>query len=302
VNIDFYRNIPKDTLLFGRFKLLDVISASDSSAIYKVQSTWGELRDQILVLKVTHIAQQDKLIEDQILREIKVLSRLNSKYIIKAFDWFRDDEFLAYSMEYVDGGTLESICLNPQGNKFEFALNILTQTAIGLRDIHNAGIIHRDIKPQNILISKTGEIKIADFGISVRSSSKKPISSEQITGTVDYVSPEYIRDGIYDLRSDIYALGTLAFQLFTGHVPFEDESIVDALARKASQEAIKLSNFNKNVPQYIVDIVAKCLKLNPEHRFQSVDEIIYALSIKSHELTHKTTLLKGFNYSSQIAA
>lgn len=302
MNRDFYLNIPKGTKLFGRFALVDVISASDSSAIYKVEGTWGEHRGQTLALKVTSIGTENEVSEDQINREIKVLSKLDSEHIIKAFDWFQDDEFLAYSMEYVDGGTLESYCLNSYKQPVDWAISLLAQVAIGLRDIHQAGIIHRDIKPQNILISKDGIVKIADFGISVRANSRRKLTSEQLTGTVDYVSPEYIRHGIYNVRSDIYALGTLGYQLLTGHVPFEDESIVDALARKASQEALTPRKFRLDIPKYLESIILKCIKLDPNDRYQSIDEILYAIHTKTAELSHDTCSFKNLDDSSKIAA
>jgi serine/threonine protein kinase len=283
VNKDFYENIPVGTHLFGRFTLLDVIAASDQCGVFKVLSTWGETKGSVLALKITSLESSTlentstNQAEELILKEIHLLSKIKSKKVVQAIDWFKDDLFLAYSMEYMANGSIENVLSFIYQRPVIEALPLLRSVAEGLFDIHHAGIIHRDIKPQNILISDSHQIKIADFGIAERMLGQRKVISEQITGTIDFVSPEYIKDGVYDYRSDIYAWGILSYLAVTGHVPFEDESVVDALSRKASEDPISPHFFRREIPVPLEQAILKAIARNPDDRFQSMDEVLVAL-------------------------
>ncbi len=284
VNRDFYEHITPGTHLFGRFTLISVIAASDSCGIFKVLSTWGETKGRTLALKITSIdsltnsTARAKDAADSIMREIHLLSKIRSKHVVEAIDWFQDDFFLAYSMEYMGRGCIESLLYDLYERPMTDALPLLSAVAEGLSDIHQAGVVHRDIKPQNILIADSGVIKIADFGIAERLLGRRKPISEQITGTIDFVSPEYIKDGIYDYRSDIYAWGILSYLALTGHVPFEDQSVVDALARKASENPISPHFHRPELPPILERTIMKAIARKPEQRFQTMDEVLEALT------------------------
>lgn len=277
MNKEFYENISIGTNLFGRFLLLDIISSSDTGAVYKCQATWGEHRGKIVALKVTESRNNPAYTQEQLIREIKILSKITHPNIIQAYDWFEDEIFLAYSMEYVEGGTLDRILQHSPEFSISWSVNLLSQLALGLREIHRHGIIHRDIKPQNLLVTANNQLKIADFGIAVRRNSSKSEDTEQITGTIDFVSPEYIRSGTYDHRSDIYAWGVLAYLMLTGHVPFEDASIVDALTRKATEDPISPRSHRLDIPESLCHLILHALTRNPEDRIQSCDELLSSL-------------------------
>ena len=307
VNKEFYENIPLGTHLFGRFSLLEVIAASDLCGVYKVLSTWGESKGKVLALKITSIDRSTALeegstpgtrSEELILKEIHLISKVKSNRVVQAFDWFQDDLFLAYSMEYMAHGSIESVLSYLYQCPIQEALPLLTAVAEGLSDIHRVGIIHRDIKPQNILISDKGEVKIGDFGIAERMTSKRKNDSQQITGTIDFVSPEYIKNGRYDHRSDIYAWGILSYLALTGHVPFEDESVVDALSRKASEDPISPRHFRSEISHELDSIILKAIARDPEDRFDSMDDIVSALKLMTQpnekpQNTFNTTLPKA---------
>jgi len=296
VNKDFYEHIPPGTHLFGRFSLISVIAASDTCGVFKVLSTWGETKGRTLALKITSIdsltnnSANARLAADSIMREIHLLSKIRSKHVVEAIDWFQDDCFLAYSMEYMGRGCIESLLLDLFEQPMIEALPLLSSVAKGLSDIHQAGVVHRDIKPQNILIAESGEIKIADFGIAERLLGKRKAVCEQITGTIDFVSPEYIKDGIYDHRSDIYAWGILSYLALTGHVPFEDQSVVDALARKASENPISPHFYRPELPPILERTIMKAIARKPEQRFQSMHEVLEALT-EVHQYFTRTSNL-----------
>ena len=301
MNKDFFEHIPLGTSLFGRFQLLEVIAAGETSGIYKVLSTWGSTRGTELALKITnvessHTGKGSVDTESQLIKEIRLLSKIKSPNIVQAYDWFKDDLFLAYSMEYMERGSIEPLLRNSCNQSIQSALDILVPVALGLYDIHQAGIIHRDIKPQNILVNGAGQIKIADFGIAERNQPFLTKLNDPITGTIDFVSPEYVRDGSYDQRSDIYAWGTLCFLALTGHVPFEDESIVDALAKKASLNPPSVRQYRQDIPDYLFDICMKSIALNPADRFQSMSELLYVLNQGQSLVSHKTTGIKALEF------
>lgn len=299
VNKEFYENIPVGTQLFGRFLLERLVCASDSGAVYRCITTWGKHKGKSVALKVTTSEPDFGPNQEQLIREIKLLSEISHPNIVKAFDWFQDSTFTAYSMEYIEGGTLEELLEASPDRSVAWSLDLLTQLALGLQAIHSHGIVHRDIKPQNLLVTKSGQLKIADFGISVQARAKDKPDANQITGTIDFVSPEYIRHGAYDARSDIYAWGVLAYLMLTGHVPFEDESIVDALTRKATEDPVSPRVYRADIPEKLGHIILKSLARQPNQRFQTVTELLAALSSLSPR-PMRSVVDKGDEYFEQI--
>ena len=296
MNKIFFENVPLGTHLFGRFILREVIATNDSCGIFKVLSTWGETRGQILALKVMSAGSHAAASEAQLIQEIRLLAKLNSPHVVRAYDWFKDDNFIAYSMEYLGGGCLERKLLSAHKHSLTDIIELIEPIALGLQDIHRVGIIHRDIKPQNILLSVEGRIKIADFGIAVRKNTAYKELDNQINGTVDFLSPETILDGTYDQRSDIYAWGTLAYLALTGRLPFEDPSIVEAMTRKASIDPASPREHRLDIPEWLEKVVLSAIARNPENRFQTTEELLYSLRNRGHTVRNKTTLFKSLEF------
>jgi serine/threonine-protein kinase len=185
-------------------------------------------------------------------------------------------------MEYVDGVNLHDIIKNNDILPFEVSINIIKQIAEGLSYAHSREVIHRSLQPENIIISKDKKVKIINFGIS------KAIANTWLTMTgttvsnVEYMSPEQAEGEIIDYRSDIYSLGIIMYELFTGQVPFKREKqTILQLAMKHINAIPELpSKINKELPSWIEDIIIKCIEKKPSNRFQNLNDIIKAFESK----------------------
>lgn len=219
----------------------------------------------------------DAVARKRFVDEISATYDVAHKNVIRTFEYFEDDGVCGLAMEYVQGGDLFDLIESSDQHSFEVITDILSQICSGLRAIHNKGIVHRDIKPENILITKDREVKIADFGIASLSGRARKTIPGNLVGALDYLSPEYIQSGNFDARSDLYAVGAIAFKMITGRTPFEGLNLQDSLTRRVSTEAQNVLDLRNDCPKELADLVAKALRRDPSERFQSADEMLVAL-------------------------
>src|SRR5699024_643843 len=178
---------------------------------------------------------------------------------------------------YVDGFTLKEYIQQNSPIRVEEALNIMKQITSAISRAHQSNLVHRDIKPQNILLDKQGNVKVTDFGIAVALSATALTQTNTILGSVHYLSPEQARGGMATKKSDIYSLGIVLYELLTGMLPFTGETPV-AIALKHLQEDIPhVRDFNANIPQSVENIVLKATTKDPFHRYETVHEMEEAL-------------------------
>ena len=178
-------------------------------------------------------------------------------------------------MELIEGITLKEYIAKKGKLSIKEATSIAIQVSMGLEAAHNHGIVHRDVKPQNIIISTDGKVKLSDFGIA-KATSSNTISSN-VMGSVHYSSPEQVRGGYSDYKSDIYSLGITMYEMVTGRVPFDGDTTV-AIAIKHLQEEIESpSKYTPNLPFALEQIILKCTQKSPDRRYQSMGELIVDL-------------------------
>lgn len=236
-------------------------------------ANWGDIKGKIVAVKLLSQRAPAHLI-DQLKNEIKVLEKCNHPNVIRIYDWFEDGEFVGYAMEYAPYGTLEDFIERNGIVSIHESLIVLKQLALGIHEIHSQGYIHRDLKPQNVFLTKEGTIKVGDLGIALHQSHAAKISIDEITGTVDFLSPEYVSKGICDVRADIYAWGSIAYLFLTGMLPFKEESIIETLLKKASTDPIYISSFREDIPHDVSRLIMRAIARDPETRFQSTFEVI----------------------------
>lgn len=264
-----------NSVLAGHYRISRCLSVGSTAIVYLC---YHEERKTKCVIKVL---REEALVEPGVLNrfldEMVASFRINHRNVVRAFEYFEDKSHNAvgYAMEFVEGGDLVDL-LNTRGKlSFEDSFIILSQIGSALNAIHDAGVIHRDIKPENILVTPAGLVKLTDFGISRLSNAQAKLTEKDgILGTIEYISPEYLEHGIVDHRSDIYALGTVAYELFAGKRPYVAGSVMSLMCQKVTEDPEAPSLLNPVCGPKIDRLILRAMDRNPEQRYQSVAEFM----------------------------
>ncbi len=256
--------------LVDRYEILDKVGSGGMSDVYKAKD---HILGRIVAIKeLKSEFSEDVNFVTKFRTEAQSAAGLEHPNIVNIYDVGSENGCHFIVMEYVEGITLKTYIEKKGQLSFKEATSIAIQVARGIEAAHNKQITHRDIKPQNIMISTEGKVKVMDFGIA-RASSSNTISSE-VMGSVHYASPEQARNGVVDGRSDIYSLGIVMYEMVTGRVPFDGETTV-AVALQHLQEEMKVpSAYAPELPISYEKIVLKCTQKNAERRYQNIAELL----------------------------
>ena len=256
--------------LVDRYEILDRVGSGGMSDVYKAKD---HILGRIVAIKeLKSEFSEDANFVAKFRTEAQSAAGLEHPNIVNIYDVGSENGCHFIVMEYVEGITLKTYIEKKGQLSFKEAVSIAIQVARGIEAAHNKNITHRDIKPQNIMISTEGKVKVMDFGIA-RASSSHTISSE-VMGSVHYVSPEQARNGFVDGRSDIYSLGIVMYEMVTGRVPFDGETTV-AVALQHLQEEMKMpSAYAPELPISYEQIVLKCTQKNTDRRYQKIGELL----------------------------
>lgn len=212
-------------------------------------------------------------------REVQSATSLSHPNIVSIYDVGEDNHILYMVMEYVDGMTLKEYIKEHHPIEIETVLEILKKVLSAIATAHANHLVHRDIKPQNILLDKDGEVKVTDFGIAIALSATSLTQTNSIMGSIHYLSPEQARGETATKKSDIYALGILLFEMLTGKLPFDGHSAVSIALKHLQNETPSVHELNENVSQSVENIVLRAMAKDSEHRFQSIFEMEEAIEI-----------------------
>src|SRR5690625_2780277 len=215
-------------------------------------------------------------------REAKAATSLSHPNIVNIFDVGAEKNILYMVMEYVDGLTLKEYIQRNSPIEVEKALDIMNQVTSAIAHAHANDLVHRDIKPQNILIDKYGNVKVTDFGIAIALSATSLTQTNAILGSVHYLSPEQARGGNATKKSDIYSLGIVLFELLTGRLPFSGQTPVSIALKHLQSETPSVKRFNPNVPQSVENIVLRATAKDPFHRYETVYDLNDAIDTALH--------------------
>ena len=207
-------------------------------------------------------------------REAQSAAALNHPNVVNVFDTGSDDGTHFIVMEYVEGKTLAEVIREEGPLLPERAAEIIEAATSALAFAHDAGIVHRDVKPGNIMLGPGGEVKVMDFGIARATSSESLTQTATVLGTATYFSPEQAQGESVDARSDIYSLGCVFYEMLTGHPPFEAETPVAVAYKHVKENPFPPSRLNQELPGALDAIVLKCLAKNPANRYQSADDLL----------------------------
>ncbi len=257
-------------MLGNRYEILSQIGEGGMANVYKAKCHVLNRMVAIKVLKPEF--KNDEEFVNKFRNEALSAGGLNQQNIISIYDVSEDGETPYIVMEYVDGFNIKDI-IHRQGQiDKDTMLDYARQIGLALKEAHQNKIVHRDIKSQNIMITKNNMVKVADFGIAKAVTSSTITAVGTIMGSVHYFSPEQARGGYIDERSDIYSMGIVMYEMITGKLPFDGDSPV-SIALKHIQEEIKFDD-NDNIPSEIKDLIRKATQKSPDRRYKNVDDLI----------------------------
>ncbi len=262
--------IETGTFVGGRYEILGEIGAGGMSNVYKAMD--HKLNRYVAVKVLKQEFCEDTTFIKKFQTEAQAAAVLTHPNIVNVFDVGEDSGVYYIVMELVEGITLKNYIAKKGKLSVKEATSIAIQVAMGLEAAHSHGIVHRDVKPQNIIISTDGKVKVTDFGIA-RAASTNTISSN-VMGSVHYSSPEQVRGGYSDAKSDIYSLGITMYEMVTGHVPFDGETTVAIAIKHLQDEMVPPSYYTPDLPHSLEQIILKCTQKSVDKRYNSIDETI----------------------------
>lgn len=257
-------------LLSDRYEILEKIGSGGMSDVYKARCHKLNRLVAIKILKQEY--STDKNFVTKFWAEAQSAARLAHPNIVNVYDVGNDQGIYYIVMELVEGVTLKKYIEKKGKLEIRESIGIAMQVCQGMEAAHDQKIIHRDIKPQNIIISRDGKVKVTDFGIA-RAASTQTISSNAM-GSVHYISPEQARGGYCDERSDIYSMGIVMYEMLTGVVPFEGESTVQVALMHIQSEMVPPRKYEPMIPVSLEKIIMKCTQKKPEARYSGVAALI----------------------------
>ena len=265
------------TMLSGRYEVLKRVGSGGMADVYMAKDHKLNRNVAVKVLKSEYV--EDEKFLKKFETEAQAVARLSHPNIVNIYDVGMEDGINYIVMELAEGITLKEYIRKKGYLSPKETVEISTQIASAISHAHKNHIIHRDIKPQNILVSDTGIIKVTDFGIAKATSSNTVTSTATAIGSVHYISPEQAKGRFCDEKSDIYSLGITMYEMVTGHVPFDHENGVTIALMHLQNEITPPSQIRDGIPDSLEKIILKCTMKKPEERYQTADDLIADLRL-----------------------
>lgn len=264
-------------ILGGRYELIENIGEGGMAIVYKARDNKLNRLVAVKILKKEFADNED--ISQKFKREATAIAKLSDPNIVNVLDVGHEEESNMdyFVMEYVDGKTLKDTIIYNGKLGYSTAIDIAIQVAKALECAHKNNIIHRDVKPQNILVTENGDVKVTDFGIAKSSTASTITNTTTIMGSAHYLSPEQAKGTFIDLRSDMYSLGIVLYEMVTGRLPFEGESPVTIALKHIQEEPKSPKDINSSIPESINQLIIKSISKDPINRYQNSRELIVDL-------------------------
>lgn len=256
--------------LQDRYEILEEIGSGGMSDVYKARC--HKLNRLVAIKVLKEEFSSDASFVSKFKMEAQAAAGLSHPNIVNVYDVIDEGNLHYIVMELIEGVTLKNYIAKRGRLEVKEAVGISIQVAQGIAAAHDRNIIHRDIKPQNMIISRDGKVKVADFGIA-RAATAQTLSSAAM-GSVHYISPEQARGGYSDARSDIYSLGITMFEMLTGRLPFEGDNTVTVALAHLEEPITRPSHYNPAIPVSLENIILKCTEKKPEFRYANINELI----------------------------
>ena len=269
--------------LDGLYEVKELIGSGGMANVYKAVLLGRNGPVPAGTVVAVKVLRQEYTHDPELVRrfknESKAISLLNHPNIVKVYDVSVNDQLQYIVMEYVDGMTLREY-LNERGGKLTSreTVHFISQILKALEHAHANGVVHRDIKPQNIMLLDNGQLRMMDFGIARISRAENQLTGGKAMGSVHYISPEQAKGDETDFTSDIYSVGVMMYEMLSGHLPFDADDVVEVAIKQISDKPQSLQELAPNVPHGLVEITERAMAKRPDNRYASAAEMLSALN------------------------
>src|SRR4051794_35716011 len=271
---------PRVGTTFAGYRIERVLGRGGMSVVYLAEHP--RLKNAVALKLLAPGLAEDETFRERLIRESRLAASLNHPNVIPIYDTGEEDGVLFISMRYVDGPDLRTLLKDSAPLPAERTAAIVDQVAAALDAAHAGGLVHRDVKPANILLGSGDHVYLTDFGLSKRTGTDDTRTA-QLVGTVNYVAPEQIRGHEVDSRSDIYALGAVLFQMLTGRVPFPADSEEAKMWAHLSEPPPRASELRPDLPRELDGTIIRAMAKDPEHRFAVAGDLAAAAAAALEE-------------------
>ncbi len=261
--------------LDGRYELREIIGVGGMAYVYRAYDTIDDRIVAVKILKDEYLHNEE--FSRRFKNESKAIAILSHKNIVRVIDVSFTDSLQYIVMEYIDGITLKEYIEQQKVLQWKEVVHFIVQILQALQHAHDKGIVHQDVKPQNIMLLSDGAIKVTDFGIArfSRAATQQSEQGDKAIGSVHYISPEQARAEITDEKSDIYSLGVMMYEMLTGKLPFESDNAVSVAIMQMQSVAERPTAINPEIPEGLEEITLKAMQKDPSKRYQSAAEMLY---------------------------
>ncbi len=277
----------EDTLVgqrMGGYKVIERVGRGGMGTVYKAEQIDLQRIVALKVIAAEHVKNKDFI--EMFVHEARAAAKLNHTNIVQVYDVKKQNEVYYFSMEFVPGGSVQELLNKQRKIPVDQSVQMILDSARGFEYAHKKEIIHRDVKPDNLMISESGSIKIGDLGLAQRLGEKLSADDENsVIGTPHYIAPEQVLGRPADYRSDIYALGSTLYRMIAGFTPYQAPSVRELVNKKVREDAIPLHEAVAGLPKRLGEICAKMMSRKPEERYQTMTDVLKDLEQFQREST-----------------
>ena len=256
----------------GRYQIIEELGKGGVGKVYKALDT--EIKEKVALKLIKPEIAADKKTIERFRNELKFARKIRHKNVCQMYDLNRKGETHYITMEYVPGEDLKSFMKRSKQLSIPTAVSLTKQVCEGLAEAHQLGVVHRDMKPQNIMIDREGNAHIMDFGIARMMSASELTEEGAVIGTPDYMSPEQVDGKEADQRADLYSLGVIVYEMVTGQVPFKGDSAMSVALKHKTEAPPSPRELNAQVPESLSRLILKCVEKDKEQRYQRAEDVL----------------------------
>ena len=258
--------------LDGRYELTELVGEGGMANVYRATDVLDNRMVAVKILKTEYSESEE--FQRRFRNESKAIAMMSHPNIVKIYDMGFSDKMQYIVMEFIDGITLKDFIDSEHVLNWKDAVHFVIQILRALQHAHNRGIVHRDIKPQNIMLLTDGTIKVMDFGIAKFAREESRTATDQAIGSVHYISPEQARGDVTDAKSDIYSVGVMFYEMLTGKKPFDTNNPVSIAVMHMQNVPERPRNINPNIPSGLEEIIMHAMEKDANKRYQSATDMI----------------------------